>query len=431
MALILRERYRQARPPSCPRTGRTLLQPLLDIAVVTLWEQKDGHYRVAAIRALLGERLADPKATVPDQPAWMVADDPITTLARITAARLDTFRQTHPAKAQDIVGGDGVTFASAAANMRAALPRLLWNAGLRTQWTTETEPWLFPVLAQIDQALAARTTAALTAAAPDTDTTIADAIAGLPAAFAANLTLDMVLPAGNQKRLLIGSMPDDGDVYLFVLCRMEGTDCALRASCYRPYPDIQHRRNRHDRETTTLHHRRTVLHAAGEPVCDASANRGRAFGKVKATTPSLASVPLIKAIGDYTKGVLEEGTALVKEGLSGKVDAATYNRRADDFLDRKANMGVTAFLEDAADNLKLKVSNPLAGLKEKLGDTRLGRAAASVKEKIWATTVESGETSVAKSDKQYGAIDPRIALDINEEETEWYQAETDSWMKPR
>ena len=38
----------------------------------------------------------------------------------------------------------------------------------------------------------------------------------------------MVLPAGKEKRLLIGSMPDDGDVYLFVLCRLEGADCALR-----------------------------------------------------------------------------------------------------------------------------------------------------------------------------------------------------------
>ena len=146
--------------------------------------------------------------------------------------------------------------------------------------------------------------------------------------------------------------------------------------------------------------------------------------KVKTATPSLASVPLIKAIGDYTKGVVEEGTALVKEGLSGKVDAATYNRRADDFLDRKANMGITAFLEDAADNLKLKVSNPLAGLKDKLGDTRLGRAAASVKEKLWATATESTGTGVAKPDEQYGAIDPRIALDVQEEETEWYQNET-------
>ncbi len=202
--------------------------PLLDIALITDWERKDGHYRVAAIRGMPGERLADPKATVPDQAAWMVADDPITTLARVTATRLDTFRQTHPANTQDAAGRNGLTFAAAAANMRTALPRLLWNAGIRTQWTAETEPWLFPALARIDQALAARSAAALTAAAPDTDTTIAEAIADLPAAFAARLTLDMILPAGKEKRLLIGSMPDDGDVYLFILCRMEGADCALR-----------------------------------------------------------------------------------------------------------------------------------------------------------------------------------------------------------
>ena len=202
--------------------------PLLDIALITAWETKDGHYRVARIRALPGKRLAAPTATIPDQPAWMVADDPITTLAEVTATRLDTFRQAHPAEAHDGAGPDGVTFATASANMRAAMPRLLWNAGIRTQWTEKTEPWLFSALAQIDQALAARNTATLTAAAPDTDTTIAEAIAGLPAAFAAHLTLDMILPAGKDTRLLISSMPDDGDVYLFVLCRMEGADCALR-----------------------------------------------------------------------------------------------------------------------------------------------------------------------------------------------------------
>ena len=147
--------------------------------------------------------------------------------------------------------------------------------------------------------------------------------------------------------------------------------------------------------------------------------------KVKSfTKPGLAPAGLVKAIGDYTKGVLEEGTALVKEGLSGNVDAATYNRRADDFLDRKANLGVTAFLQDAAENLKLKVSNPLAGVKDTLGDTRLGRAAASVKEKLWATTAEDAGTGVTTSNEPSGAIDPRIALDVQEEETEWYQAET-------
>lgn len=98
--------------------------PLLDIALITDWEQKDGHYRVARIRALPGARLGAPTAAVPDQPAWMVADDPITTLAEVTATRLDTFRHAHPAEAHDAAGRDGVTFATASANMRATLPRL-------------------------------------------------------------------------------------------------------------------------------------------------------------------------------------------------------------------------------------------------------------------------------------------------------------------
>ena len=147
--------------------------------------------------------------------------------------------------------------------------------------------------------------------------------------------------------------------------------------------------------------------------------------KVKSfTPPRLASVGLIKAIGDYTGGVLEEGTALVKEGLSGTIDAGTYNRRADAFFEEKVQMGVKTFLKDAGENIKLKVSNPLAGLKEKVGNTFLGKAATSVKEKLWATTAEGATSGVTKPDEPYGAVDRRLALDVNEEETEWYQAET-------
>ena len=143
--------------------------------------------------------------------------------------------------------------------------------------------------------------------------------------------------------------------------------------------------------------------------------------KVKAATPSLASVPLIKAIGDYTNNIREKGTALIKDGLSGTIDAATYTRRADEFFDKEVQLGLKSF----ADNVQIKVSNPLAGVKDKLGDTRLGRAVAAVKEKMWATTAENSGAGIATPGEQYDAIDPRIALDINEEETEWYQNETD------
>ena len=146
--------------------------------------------------------------------------------------------------------------------------------------------------------------------------------------------------------------------------------------------------------------------------------------KVKASTSRLASVPLIKAIGDYTNNIRDKGTTLIKDGLSGTVDAATYNRRADEFFDKDVHLGVKSFLQDAADNLKLKVANPLEGLKERLGDTRLGQLASRVTEKIQGTTAHGPTTGVAKTDAPHGTIDPRIALDINQEETEWYRDET-------
>ena len=146
--------------------------------------------------------------------------------------------------------------------------------------------------------------------------------------------------------------------------------------------------------------------------------------KVKSIAPRLASGGLIKAIGDYTDNIREKGTALIKEGLSGTVDAATYNRRVDQFFDKDVQLGVKGFLKDAADNLKLTVANPLAGMKETLGDTRLGQFVSRVQKNIQVTTADGPATDVVKRDEPYGAVDPRIALDVQEEETEWYQAET-------
>ena len=48
--------------------------PLLDVALLTLWVQRDGEYRVASARALPGERLAVPGAAVTLKPSWMSAE---------------------------------------------------------------------------------------------------------------------------------------------------------------------------------------------------------------------------------------------------------------------------------------------------------------------------------------------------------------------
>lgn len=202
--------------------------PLLDIAVLTLWTRGDEGYRVVSARALPGERLAEPDTAVAVEPSWMSAQDgAVGALSRTTATRLDAFRLAHPTDASE-PGHDATPFAVAAADLRAALPRLAWNLAQRVQWTDEAKPWLRPALVGIEEALTARDPAVLRAAAPGTDADTAAALAALPADFAAGLGLDMALESDGQERLLIGSLATDGDTYILALCGLNADACALR-----------------------------------------------------------------------------------------------------------------------------------------------------------------------------------------------------------
>ena len=210
-----------------PQPMALYYNPLLDVALLTLWEEYEDGYRMTSARALPGERLSDPSAEVPSRPDWTRSrEGPASALARVTAKRLRAFRQTHPAE-ERTAGRDNATFAAAAADMRAALPRLVWNAGRHARWV-EAESWLGPALAAVSEALAAGDAAALLAAVPETDTETAAALVGLPAGFTRSLLLDAVFRDAGEERMLIGSSPDDGDIYVLVACRMEGGTCALR-----------------------------------------------------------------------------------------------------------------------------------------------------------------------------------------------------------
>ena len=205
--------------------------PLLDVAVFTLWERRQGQYHLISIRALPGEHLVEPDVAVSAAPPWTTTQErPFDALVRIAAARLDSFRRVHPMNARD-AGYDEVTFAAAAAGLRAVLPRLAWQAVRRAQWAVETEPWLGPALARIEDALASSEPAALVAAAPDTDPYTAAVLAELPVDFTSQLTLDMVLEANGEERLLIGSHPEDGDIYVLVACRLDGRCLCTSAIC--------------------------------------------------------------------------------------------------------------------------------------------------------------------------------------------------------
>ena len=202
--------------------------PLLDVAVITFWAEREGGYQVSTVRALPGERLSNPKAEAPPLPSWMSASNGmVAALASTTGKRLDAFRKAHPAPARQ-PGRDVATFAAAAADMKAVFPRLVWNAVQRSRWTDEARAWLGPTATAVEKALGARDVAAIRAAAPDTDEETAAALADLPSGFAEGLALDMVVEADGDDRLLIGSLLEDGDTYVLVLCRLEGDVCKLR-----------------------------------------------------------------------------------------------------------------------------------------------------------------------------------------------------------
>lgn len=202
--------------------------PLLDVAVFTLWRRQGDAYVVHRVRVLPGERLDGPGAPVSLFPAWIATkSSPPAALARITAERLERFGRRHPAAAQ-APGLAMSTFADAAANARDAMARLAWNTAQRSVWTDAGLPWLGAMLSKVEDALNSGDAASLTAVAPETDAGTAAALAQLPRSFVERLSLDMVLGAAENGHILVGSVPEEGGVYIFAACRMADGVCELR-----------------------------------------------------------------------------------------------------------------------------------------------------------------------------------------------------------
>ena len=202
--------------------------PLLDVGLFTLWRQQGDTYVVYRARVLPGERLDGLRGPVSLLPEWIATkSSPTAALARITAERLERFGRRHPAETQ-APGRAISTFADAAANARDAMARLAWNTAQRSVWTDAKLQWLGAILNKIEDALDSGDAASLTAIAPETDAGTAAALAQLPRGFVERLSLDMVLGAAENDHLLVGSIPEEGGVYVFAACRMADGDCELR-----------------------------------------------------------------------------------------------------------------------------------------------------------------------------------------------------------
>ncbi len=181
-----------------------------------------------------------------DLPAWLTAQVPedaatkspqnptaqdpeislVEALIAATNIHLDTFRRQHPAAVLE-AGRDPLSLDEAEQHMPPVLRRLLWNIAQITRWNERDMPWLPSVLTDIQQALTARDPVALVVSAPATDDETAAVLAELHIEFATGLALDMVLELPDA-RLLLGSLPEDGDIYVLAQCQLQAANCGLR-----------------------------------------------------------------------------------------------------------------------------------------------------------------------------------------------------------
>ena len=192
--------------------------PLLDVALLTHWERPTIlFHRIKGLRVLPGERLSTTDTVVSAAPGWMTGETPIETLYNTTRERLSAFKNS---QIPEYERTDDQRYELAVRDLRLAQPRLEWNMLQRAQWHGESNGWLSGTIAAIEETLSLGDATALLTRAVETEMETAMALVNLPEGFVDSLTLDMVLNYEGEDRLLVISLPEDGNVYIMAQCHL-------------------------------------------------------------------------------------------------------------------------------------------------------------------------------------------------------------------
>ena len=188
--------------------------PLLDVAIATLWAHSDRGdvvtAQISSMRALPGEHLKGDDNGVHQSPLWMGSLDPIGTLVESARMRVASFRGGRREQNSD-------AYDVAVEGMQAIIPRLHWLVEQKGKWGDAK--WIEPLLLAIEDDLSMRDPMELLARAPQSGLETATALSALDRAFISQLGLDVVLEQDRTRFVVLSSLLD-GRYYLFVKCEL-------------------------------------------------------------------------------------------------------------------------------------------------------------------------------------------------------------------
>ena len=206
--------------------------PLLDMALLTRWEEDEDTLQISYLRAIAGVKIADGGAAVAPSPPWMTAIDPIAALQSDASDRLAAFGSDDGWLHNNTPGLTDETYRASAIDLMLVQPRLAWNA---SRWADATEtaassgddPWLRRTLERIQTVLDTADTTAIQSLAPHTDAGTARLLAALDPRYRRTMVFDMALQEPDGYRTLIGSSSADGSFYVFAQCQVADSGCRL------------------------------------------------------------------------------------------------------------------------------------------------------------------------------------------------------------
>lgn len=176
--------------------------PLVDVAVLTVWAARPRRYDLTSFRAVPGERIRDGEAGFALAPDWRLAERPLGALRESAAARLATFGAAYPVESARIIRPSPPDRPGKIASQAGAEARLLAYVDELNQTAARDD------VEQIEAALRAaasdQTASDQTAAAATVQGPARAVLAGLPEAARRLLTVRHALTDGGAAAVLFG-----------------------------------------------------------------------------------------------------------------------------------------------------------------------------------------------------------------------------------